>query len=330
VVAILTLYIRLRLKISDRQRKRFNEKWLPIMEQSMYELPEAVPPLKRSELIYFLWVWNSLQERLKGEVKENLNAVARMAKVDVVLEGLLRSNSVNSRLLAINTAGHLREQTVWGELKSFVQTNENPVVSLTAVRSLIRIDAKAAAAIFIPLIRIHKEWPPTQVAGRLKEVRQEVATAYLKEIILTASDGELPRLVRYLRFASVKTAILVVEHLLAKSENEDVIAACLSVISEVDNGQSLLLLRSYAEHPKWIIKVQVANGLSRLGTQEDVELLLTLLGDREWWVRYRAAHALVSLPFMTLVQLEQLKHGLKDSYAIDALTQVIEEKRVAI
>ncbi|MBP2656115.1 MAG: heat repeat protein [Firmicutes bacterium] len=330
VVAVLTLYLRLRLISGERQRRRFNEKWLPIMEKGMYELPKAVPTLKRSELVYFLWLWNSLQERLKGEVKENLNVVARMAKVDAMLEGLLWSNSVNSRLLAMNTAGHLQALTVWGELKNFVQTSENPVVALTAVRSLIRIDSKAAAAVFIPLIGIHKEWPPTQVAGRLKEVKPDAASAYLEGIILAASNEELPRLIRYLRFASVRTAIFVVEGLLAKADNEEVIAACLSVIGEVDSGQSLHLLRRYADHPKWVIKVQVANGLSKQGTQEDVALLLNFLGDREWWVRYRAAHALGSLPFMTLAQLEELKRGLEDSYAIDALMQVIEEKRMAV
>jgi hypothetical protein len=51
-----------------------------------------------------------------------------------------------------------------------------------------------------------------------------------------------------------------------------------------------------------------------------------LLADREWWVRYRAAQALVELPWLKRADLEALHATLDDRYAADMLAQVMAEQ----
>jgi hypothetical protein len=51
------------------------------------------------------------------------------------------------------------------------------------------------------------------------------------------------------------------------------------------------------------------------------------LSDREWWVRYRAAQALVELPWLAQAELRALQDGLTDRFAADMLAQVVAEAR---
>ena len=56
--------------------------------------------------------------------------------------------------------------------------------------------------------------------------------------------------------------------------------------------------------------------------------LRAALSDPEWWVRYRAAQALMSLPFLSEAELDELRHG-DDRYAADMMAQVAAEKEAA-
>ena len=71
--------------------------------------------------------------------------------------------------------------------------------------------------------------------------------------------------------------------------------------------------------------MQAAKLLGRMGRTEDAGRLEKLLADKEWWVRYRAAKALVRLPGVTVADLEQIRLSLQDHYARDILDQAIAE-----
>ena len=51
-----------------------------------------------------------------------------------------------------------------------------------------------------------------------------------------------------------------------------------------------------------------------------------LMGDRVWWVRYRAAQALLKLRGMNAEALESVRARLIDPYAIDMLKHVRAEE----
>jgi HEAT repeat protein len=75
--------------------------------------------------------------------------------------------------------------------------------------------------------------------------------------------------------------------------------------------------------------VQAAKALGRIGGRADVERLVALLADREWWVRYRAAQALVELPWLKRADLDALRASLEDRFAADMLAQVMAEQDAA-
>jgi hypothetical protein len=55
-----------------------------------------------------------------------------------------------------------------------------------------------------------------------------------------------------------------------------------------------------------------------------------MLGDSQWWVRYRAARALAHLPWMDDERLRHIKGTLTDRYARDILHQVMAELELNI
>ena len=70
-----------------------------------------------------------------------------------------------------------------------------------------------------------------------------------------------------------------------------------------------------------------ARALGRIGNTSDQALLLDLVEDRNWWVRYRAAQALASLPGLSRGDLAAMRARTSDRFAADMLDQVLAEGR---
>jgi hypothetical protein len=62
-----------------------------------------------------------------------------------------------------------------------------------------------------------------------------------------------------------------------------------------------------------------------MGRRADQEKLAPLLADPQWWVRYRAAQAIVGLSPRDDQRLRDIQSTLSDRYARDILTQAIAE-----
>ncbi len=328
-ILLVVVFFRLRTIVVMRRREVFNKEWQPVLEQCMYELPERLPIIRNRHLMNFLLLWNGMQENLTGEVRDNLNFVARWLKIDgKIKKRLLKRGNLSERLLGINTVGHMRSMALWEELEDIVQENERQMVVMIAAKALARINDKRAAFVIIPMIAINKEWPLPAVAAIVKEMRPESVGEALGDVIVRVPEVVVPRLVRFLRFATAEVALAIVLDLLDKYESPDVIAACLNLIGDVDYGQYVELVRSYADHDSWVVRLQVVCALGKIGTTDDVPLLTKLLADREWWIRYRAARSLLALPFLDKVQLETILAGQTDKYARGALQQAMTEQAI--
>ena len=53
---------------------------------------------------------------------------------------------------------------------------------------------------------------------------------------------------------------------------------------------------------------------------------MTLLSDRVWWVRNRAAEAIGSLPCITLMELKKIKIAVNDRFGKEMMGEIIAEK----
>ena len=87
-----------------------------------------------------------------------------------------------------------------------------------------------------------------------------------------------------------------------------------------------LLDRGAARYPDWRVRMAAARALGRIGSQRDLGLLLALLDDESWWVRYHAAQAIASLPGLSAAQLADLRDRARTAAADGMLAQVLAEK----
>lgn len=336
ILIVLTLIVlafvfafRMRSIIRLRRRTEFNKVWQPVLEQCMYELPEMLPTLAARDLMNFLLLWNGMQENIKGEVRDNLNFVARWLKIDGrIKNSLLKKGNLSERLLAVNTAGHMRAMGLWEELEDIVLENERQLLVMIAAKALARMNDKRASLIIIPMIAVRREWPLPAVAGIIKEIRPSSVAEAIGDVIVRVPESMVPRLTRFLRFATVEEALAIAMDLMAKYDSPDVIASCLNVIGDVDCGEHLELVRSFATHDSWVVRIQAVCALGKIGTMDDVPLLTGLLADREWWIRHRAARSLMALPSVDTEKLERILETQTDKYAIEALKQAIVEKMI--
>ena len=316
--------IRLRMALRRRERReaRALARWRPVLSAAIIgETPDELPRLSDSERPHFIKLWVHLQASLRGEASLALNAVARRLGVAIDARAMLARGPRTDRLLATLLLGHLRDRKSWDTLRDM--TNSPDVtLSLSALWALVRIDPPAAAAYLTPLFIERDDWAMSHVAGILKEASAPVA-GVLADLLPALPPERLPRALRIAEALRIVLPDDLLSGALAAADIELVTAA----LRIVDTPGLLLQVRELLAHPDWQVRVLAAKALGRIGDRSDVDRLVALLADREWWVRYRAAQAVVELPWLGTAELDALQAALTDRFAADILAQVIAEHR---
>jgi HEAT repeat protein len=150
----------------------------------------------------------------------------------------------------------------------------------------------------------------------------DVVSRPLTEAVLQVPIEKAQRLLQYFSVTHVADAMPAVRAVIARTDNIECLTACLRVFADVDD---LDTVREYLHHRDWQVRVQAVNVLGRLGGVDDYVVLLPLLCDAEWWVRYRAAKALCALPGIELSRVRRLSTTHQDPFARDMLVHVLAE-----
>ncbi|SPP64945.1 HEAT repeat domain-containing protein [Nitrospira lenta] len=289
-----------RLRAStDRRRQQMVAVWRPILAQSLIEAPDALPPIHPRDRVLFLYLWNHLQESIKGESSDELCAVIRRTGMDHVVRQYLAKGTLRQQLLAIVTLGHLKDLTIWPRLVDLAH-DANAFRSLEAARALVRIDAPRAIPVLVPLISQRADWSPLKILAILKGAGDEQVAQALGEAAVIAEPRIAARLIRFLPSIKSHRALPLIRPLLTRQPlHEDVLASCLVLFGQCSDPRDLPIVRQYSAHSTWFIRVQAATALGKMGVEEDAAILIGLLNDEHWWVRYRAAEALSVMPTMT-------------------------------
>ena len=319
-----TLALRLLLIRRTRRAARFDAVWNPLLIESLDEVPRELPIVARRDVVSFLLLWNYLQESLRDEAEENLNGVARVCGIDGRALALLRHRNLRHKLLAVQTLGRLGERRAWNDLVELCAIDD-PALSLSAAKALVRIDAARAVELIIPLIVRRADWSSSVVAGILREAGADVISAPLAGAVLAMPTIETPRMIRFLELAQHEIAVPVVRRILSGSDETEVVTACLRVLQ---SPEDLPRVRAFLKDERWQIRLHAAMCLGRSGTAEDEARLAHACGDLEWWVRYRAAQSLASLPTMTDERFRAIGEAHQNEFGRDIIRQVTAERQV--
>ncbi len=319
------LVLRLGYQWRRRRRDALTAAWESMLIRSLASPEEALPPLPTRFAADILCTWIYLHECLRGEVTERLNEVAQRGGFDRLARRMARSRDRWRRLVAIAALGHLRDRTTWDELCSTAHA-PHPVESLAAARALVRIDVERGLAEVMPLIAVRGDWAPSRVAAVLQDAGPDAIVEPLTRAAVEASPERAAQLVRYMVLAPSALVAPHVRKLLEGAQDTELIRACLHVLSSAEDAK---LVRPFLAHANWPVRSEAARTLGRLGTAADVPALVPLIGDPAWWVRYRAAEAIASLPAIRARELQRIAAEHPNRFARDMIAHVIAEQQLA-
>ncbi|WP_254873218.1 MULTISPECIES: HEAT repeat domain-containing protein [Oxalobacteraceae] len=324
LLILLLAYLRFSLRRRTQAERSFLASWRPLLLSSLQSsVATVLPMVARHERIYFLKLWNQLiRSASSNEAAENLIAIAYSVGADRYSRRFLTRGKRVECLLATLTLGHLRDHASWDALVLQTMAADN-ATSIHAFQALVQIDAAAAAQQLTPLMLARNDWAIAHIAGIL----QPAHAAFMLPLLEAADEIRAAHLVRALRL--IEALQLPLSHaailkLLDKDNDTDIIIAALRIA----NDASLLpYIRPHLQHPDWRVRGQAAKVIGRIGEHPDVNRLIPLLADAEWWVRYRAAQSLVGIPFLSMTEIELLRNNLSDRFARDMLSQAIAERQ---
>ena len=327
LLVVWILLLRMLRQNTERRRRNMVDVWRPLLAESLVEVPAILPSIHPRDHVLFLYLWNHLQESIKGDASGQLNDVARRAGMDTVALRLLHTGRLRLQLLAVATLGHLKEASVWDELVRLAHAH-NAFLAIEAARAMVRIRPKAAIPLLIPLVSTRSDWSPLKVMALLNEAGADLVATALAQATLSAPPPIAARLIRLLASLRSPYALPIIRQLMNEQKPaEDVIAASLFLFGECSDPQDLPMVRVYLTHPTWYIRVQAATALGKLGLKEDEARLIGLLEDTYWWVRYRAAEALSNLPSMTEAKMAGLQATLPTIESQEVITPFLTKLR---
>lgn len=291
--------------------------------------PESNLTLGRKDLPHFLYEWNYLHESLAGESKKGLNFLADSLELTDMTLGLLRSPFLDKRILAINTLGNLGKENSYKKIEKLLG-DRDPIISSWAWRALFRINTEKTIEKHLRLIAAREDWSPIFIAKVLQEIEVDTISAPLCRLVEESfrrhtKERQMSRLISYLILAHVSDYNRLVNKILLETGEMEVIIACLRLVNSDDD---LTRIRELIRDERWEVRMQVVMTLGRLGHAEDIPLLIESLNDLDWWVRYRTASVLFSMPGMTEQRIEELSETLPNQFSRDILRQVLTEMRL--
>ena len=325
LLVMVIFLLRTALLIGQRRQRRLLDTWRPRMLASLAfdSEPEPLPVLRPGEVPGFLELWNHLQGSVRGEARERLNRLARQLGLDRIARRCLARSGMRRRLMAISTLGQLGDHEAWEGLRA-AALSSHPLLSITAARALLQIDALAAMPLLMPAFVNRSDWPLARVASILREAGPDIVSQPLAAAADGASPEHQARVVSLFDLAHPEVVVPVLRALIGQPDTDDrTLTACLRVLHD---PRLLDQVRILADHPRWHIRMEAAKALGRMGSPSDLLRLEQLLTDPQWWVRYRAAQALTRLPFLNRETIEHLRDRQVDRFARDALNHVLAEK----
>jgi hypothetical protein len=313
---------------TERARADFFARWEPVFFEQISggSEPDLDYKFGNGDAPHLLLLWNYLHESVRGAAQENLTIVARQLDLGSHSLRALRGRKLDQKLLAITALGNLREASAWAELEKLT-AHRDPIISLWAFRALIRIDFNRAAESHLRLVAERQDWSPPLVAAVLREFGADNISRPLKKLIRDSyaqgiPERQMARLISYLSLSHGKDRLRLAEEIFKTADKKEVLIACVRI---AQSEKFLPKFRKLIKSEFWEVRMHAALALGHFGEEKDVKLLLIALNDIEWWVRYRAACALFSIPAMTRERIDEYIETLPNKFSRDMLLHVKSE-----
>lgn len=321
LLIIQVIILRMRFLSNHKQRTLLVEKWRPKLTQIIMGESADVSILPPNETCIFLEEWNRMFGTIRGENLASLIKLASRFHINYFALNMLKTHSLHDRLLAIITLGHMKEYSARDVLIKLLD-DQHPVISITAARALMWIDSKQAIELIIPKILNRDDWTWANVAHVLRQANPLLICEELSKLVVEAPVTKQPSILRYLETSNCLQFTTIVSDILNTTKDDRVASVCLHITTD---PASIEKIRTYTSHERWHVRMHAASAVGRLGNKEDIKILLDMIEDDNWWVRYRAAQAILKLPGQDINSIKKNIDLKKDKFSQDILTHVLAE-----
>jgi len=317
-----TFALRLLAERRAAQRARTRDRWRArLFDHALSDGAKAsdLPTLTRREFPFFMELWLTLMQTLRGPPRERMVALAEQLALARPLRAWLDGFSVNRQLSAMISLGYLREHSAWTTLNRYLDDSRT-VFSLTAARALVAMDAEQAAPLIVARLG-RADWSVDRVAALLTDIPATRREPLLIDALDAAGESQTVRILVIMdRLHKGGQSHAIARALERFPQSDEVLSQCLRIM---ENRRWLPLVREHLGHGTWFVRMRAAQALGRLGGREDLPVIAPLLGDAHWWVRFRAAQTITQWPGMDRSTLDELVDSQTDAFARDILNTVL-------
>jgi HEAT repeat protein len=303
--------------------------WWPILAEAAVTTDPVDrsrrPVVRRRERLILLREWSRFRGLVHGRASANLNALAIDLGLLPLARREMRRRLVDHRLLGLRAVGQMKDVDSWDLIATSIE-NDNIALAVTAATALADIDPDRAIPRIVPIIARSARWPRTQVGRILNGAGPEIVSLVLCREIADAPAGQAVRLLQFADSAFDSDINAVAERLLMTRDEPGLLSAALKAARGRICPERV---RELTGHETWFVRMQAATLLGRAGLREDLPALEPLLADAQWWVRYRAAQALVASPYLGPNAIRRIAGRQEDPFACDILQQALAEKGLA-
>jgi hypothetical protein len=308
----------------ERERDAVLARWRPLLFEAMLGGSPEVAPLPPRDEDTFLLLWNQLQDAVQGDARARLAALGEQLGARALARARLRRPDALGRLLGLRTLAYVGQPADYEDVARALD-ERRVYLALAAARALVAIDGRSAPGDVLPRLAMRPEWPLALFATVLAAADPGELAARFRALEPQLSPDQLVRLLPLVSVLDPAAAEAIVGALLEGADPE-VLAAALKRTRSPGLAPAV---RRLAGHEAWTVRTQAAAALGRIGGPEERGVLVAMLADRQWWVRYRAAQALACGRFGDPAEVRALAAGLGDRYARDMVEQVLAEERAA-
>ena len=331
IVAI--IIIRGRNAVAHRRHEILTTRWRNIFKTAYTgeSPPDPLPGVSKGDWFTVLRLFvqfHEIREKDRpraGEVFPILDDMARRLGVDEYALMLLEKGDQGDKIVALNALGHLREpRAIPAAIK--LSSDESPELSRWAAQCAVRTDARYVEQV-LHLVGDRDDWVRSRVEAMLKEIDPDTLDAAMQKVIHAVSNESKRVLLDYLRFCQPYTAHFVCRKILAESRDAETIAAALRSLAPHANSGDRNTALQFCKHESPIVLLSALRVLRKCVRYDDRELLEGLTAHPEYWVRLRAAEAVVQL-YGDSGLIEDFVRSHTDRYARDAIKQAVADSKL--
>ena len=219
--------------------------------------------------------------------------MARALGLDTFALQLLEKGDDADRIVALTTLGQLADRRAFKSALALLRA-PNGELSRAAGHCLLRLDPSSIDRVLVE-VRDREDWARPRVEQMLRELDNSRLDAALQRAIAVSDDRGKSGLLGVVRCCSIEANRRICRDVLRTAGNPEVVAAALRALGPVAQARDVLLARGYVEHPLAFVRLAAVRVLSTSATSSDRDIFERLLADGDYWVRLRAAEALVAL-----------------------------------